>query len=196
MIILDLDFDDNTRLLLELLDWKTTGGTSERGFKRLCAILKGRINLPALSTAVSQLQGLTGIKCTKIHCCIDSCIAFTEEHAELDQCPCGKPRYLKDGVTPQSWFLHIPLPIRLILQYSNVERANILKKYRAEAELSNIGDIENEKILHDFWDAKLYNEFHRGRLGLFHDEHDIALHLSLDGVQVCSSSPIQQLDED
>jgi hypothetical protein len=38
--------------------------------------------------------------------------------------------------------------------------------------------------LRDIFDGALYREFHVQELGLFHDPHDIALQLSLDGVQV------------
>jgi hypothetical protein len=38
--------------------------------------------------------------------------------------------------------------------------------------------------MHDFFDGDLYHQFHIGQLKLFQDHHDVALQLSVDGVQV------------
>ena len=66
-----------------------------------------------------------------------------------------------------------------MIQYANKERAEILTGYRARF------DQEKESSeLQDFWDCWLYKEFLRQRLGCFWDEHDVGLHLSLDGVQI------------
>ena len=132
-----------------------------------------------MSTAVVQLQSITGIQCHKIHCCENQCIAFTGNYADLNQCPCRSQQFYKDGITPRYWFLYIPLAIRLVIQYANKERAEILTGYRARF------DQEKESSeLQDFWDCWLYKEFLRQRLGCFWDEHDVGLHLSLDGVQI------------
>ena len=104
---------------------------------------------------------------------------FTGNYADLNQCPCRSQQFYKDGITPRYWFLYIPLAIRLVIQYANKERAEILTGYRARF------DQEKESSeLQDFWDCWLYKEFLRQRLGCFWDEHDVGLHLSLDGVQI------------
>src|SRR5437588_8499270 len=69
IILLDIEFDDSTKLLLELLHWKSKGSTSNHNFQRLRNILVLQIKLPAMSTTVAQLQSITGIQCHKVHCC-------------------------------------------------------------------------------------------------------------------------------
>src|SRR2546429_7032422 len=83
IILLDIEFDDSTKLLLELLHWKSKGSTSNHDFQKLRNILAPRIKLPAMSTTVMQLQSITDIQCHKVHCCENQCIAFTENYADL-----------------------------------------------------------------------------------------------------------------
>src|SRR5436305_13912780 len=78
-------------------------------------------------------------------------------------------------------FLYIPIAPRLLLQYANPKRARIMKEYRATAERKRIEDPGSTS---DFWDANLYHEYHREWLRMFQSKQDIALHLSLDGVQL------------
>jgi hypothetical protein len=76
--------------------------------------------------------------------------------------------------------MHIPLIPRLQLQYRNPCRANVLKTYRQ----SIFQTSSDEGEVRDFFDGNLFREFYVNELGLFNDSHDVALHMSLDGVQV------------
>jgi hypothetical protein len=67
----------------------------------------------------------------------------------------------------------------LILQYQNVSRAQILSTYR-----HNFSRKTRPTEFRDIFDGDLYHKFHLDQLGLFRDRHDVALHMSLDGVQV------------
>ena len=71
---------------------------------------------------------------------------------------------------------------RLVLQYSDANRSRILKSYRQT--YSELSEDTDRRQLRDVFDGALYRDFHLQELGLFGDPHDIALHLSLDGVQV------------
>jgi hypothetical protein len=66
------------------------------------------------------------------------------------------------------------------LQYRNAARAKTLVGYRKE--LLERGQGQDE--LADFFHGRLYNDFHVRKLRLFQDPHDVALHMSLDGVQL------------
>src|SRR5205814_8621226 len=99
-------------------------------------ILASRIKHPAMSTAVVQLQSITGIQCHKVHCCENQCIAFTGNYADLNQYFCRSQQFYEDGITLRCWFLYILLAIRLVIQYTNKERAEILTGYRARFPLS------------------------------------------------------------
>jgi hypothetical protein len=74
----------------------------------------------------------------------------------------------------------MPLIPRLRLQYRNPSRAKALKAYRQSLFQISSGQAE----VRDFFDGDLFREFHMNELGLFDDTHDVALHMSLDGVQV------------
>jgi len=79
--------------------------------------------------------------------------------------------------------LYIPLVPRLRLQHRNAARAEVLTGYRQSLEQSNsINEVR------DFFDGHLFRDFHLRELGLFKDPHDVALHLSLDGVQLTNMS--------
>ena len=132
-----------------------------------------------MSTAVVQLQSITSIQCYKVHCCENQCIAFTGNYIDLNQCPCRSQQFYENGVILRYWFLYILLAIQLVIQYTNKKRAEILTSYHARF------DQEKESSeLQDFWDCWLYKEFFCQWLGCFWDEHDVRLHLSLDGVQI------------
>jgi hypothetical protein len=113
-----------------------------------------------------------------VHCCYNNCIAFTGDYADVSECPyCGEKRFLDNGKSRKS-FVHIPLIPRLQLQYRNPSRAKALKAYRQSLLRPSSGQAE----VRDFFDGDLFREFHMKELGLFSDTHDVALHMSLDGV--------------
>lgn len=48
-------------------------------------------------------------------------------------------------------------------------------------------NIENGvRLFRDVFDGNLFRDYLVGELGLFQDPHDVALHLSLDGIDVTS----------
>lgn len=109
-------------------------------------------------------------------------MAFTGEHSELDTCPhprCGQPRFhpAPSLKRPRKTYIYIPLIDRLKLQYHSTQRAQQLKSYRGKRQT-----IPGQ--LRDIFDGRLYQDYHCGELGLFQNDSDIALHMSLDGVQL------------
>ena len=60
--------------------------------------------------------------------------------------------------------------------------AKTMKSYRQSLLDSNTGS--GDRIFRDVFDGNLFRNFHMDHLGLFKDPHDIAFHLSLDGVQL------------
>ena len=148
-----------------------------RNILRICDV-----ELPCTRSAEARLRAWTDIQPIFTDCCINSCMAFTGEDSEAGSCRfCNEQRYSGSG-NPRSKFLHLPLTRRLQLQYSDPQRARMLKTYRHSFTSTTGGG--DSTVLRDVFDGRLYREFHRGELGLFTDKHDIALHLSLDGVQV------------
>jgi hypothetical protein len=77
-----MEVDDSSKLLIELMHWKSIGGTSDRGFQRLRKILESRFELPSIHTALLHLQTRTGFQCRRIDCCKNSCLAYTGEYSD------------------------------------------------------------------------------------------------------------------
>jgi Transposase family tnp2/Domain of unknown function (DUF4218) len=156
--------------------------------------------LPSLRRQNDHLQRMTKINPRFIHCCFNNCLAFTGPYADESECPrCGETRYVDDVEAtrnvegrrkprkpqprkPRKTFLYIPLIDRLKLQYRNATRAKALVGYRKS--LLERQQAAGQEELADFFDGNLFTSFHMGKLRLFQDPHDIALHMSLDGVQL------------
>jgi Transposase family tnp2 len=143
------------------------------------------IFFPSLRRQSQRLAKLTGIEAQFIDCCRDSCIAFTGKYADATECPyCQQERFQDtDRKKPWKTALYIPLVPRLRLQYRDAARAEVLTGYRQSLEQSG---STNE--VQDFFDGRLFRDFHLRELDLFKDPHDVALHLSLDGLQLTNMS--------
>jgi hypothetical protein len=151
--------------------------------------------LPSLRCKEAALRGVTKIQPCAIDCCFNNCIAFTGKYSNLKDCPeCKEPRFYPQQASsraqaraqlerPRNRFLYIPLTWRLQLQYQDPTRSRLLKSYRASLLKSPIA-ADGSRLLRDVFDGDLFHSFHLREKKLFQDPHDIALHLSLDGVQL------------
>lgn len=149
-------------------------------YQQLQALLEERgIKFPSVRRKEARLRKVTQIKAHFIDCCYNNCIAFTGSYSDHDSCQYCKESRRNSTGKPRKRFLYIPLIQRLQLQYSDPARARVLTSYRKELHQDN-----GIRILRDFFDGDLFRDFHVTELGLFNDPHDIALHMSLDGVQL------------
>ena len=171
--------DDGDDLFLKMAQWARD--IPRNKYIELKRMLESKgLPLPSLRKQSQRLKKITGIEPQFVHCCKNNCIAYTGEYTDLLQCSfCGEER-LGVNQKPRKVFVYIPLIPRLRLQYRDVSRARILTSYRESLQNTH---LELEK-LRDFFDGKLFREFHLQKIGLFKDARDIALHLSLDGVQL------------
>ncbi|KAF2396941.1 hypothetical protein EJ06DRAFT_559562 [Trichodelitschia bisporula] len=98
-------------------------------------------------------------------------MAFTGPDARLAACIyCRSPRYYPGTQKPRNRYLFIPITPRLRFQYRLAERARVLKGYR-------------QSLADTYEEGDLFKGFHR-KLGILQGPRDIALQLSLDGMQV------------
>jgi hypothetical protein len=136
-------------------------------------------DFPSQYIATKTLKRLTGLEEKRVDCCIKSCIAFIGNFANEEYCPCGEPRYMNavDGGPrkPRKSFIYLPIIPRLLLQYSDPERARIFKNYPASV-------LQDNPDVDDFWNGSLYQEFRSQ--GFFADAHELAFVFSTDGVNV------------
>jgi hypothetical protein len=162
-------------LEIRRLWWKLKYNISDNAYDDLPDIVDFDINnFTSLYRAKKRLSRLTGIIGTNLHCCVNSCVAYTGDYATLKECPvCHEPR-LADENKPRKKFTIIPLIPRLQLQYKDLERARHLR-YRAEyiQHMGNFGDV---------FDGDAYMEL--CDQGFFSDERDVALGVSTDGFQI------------
>jgi hypothetical protein len=180
--LIDDQPDSSIDLFLLLADW--SDGVSREKYKQLRHILTAfGINLPSMRKREARLRGITGIQPRLIHCCLNSCMAFTGTHSDLHNClTCREPRYQSGSTKPRKTFVYVPLIQRLQLQYQDAERARILKSYRHGF---TSPDARNARcVFRDVFNGNLYRDFYLHELGLFKDPHDVALHLSLDSVDL------------
>ena len=137
-----------------------------------------------------ELERISGIKRETFDCCINSCMAFTGEHKAAEKClHCDEDRFFDETRKPRQTWSYIPLTSRLKLQYRNPSRAKVLSEYRHGFNPRSTTGVDR---LRDIFDGNLYREFHVQELSLFTDPHDIALHLSLDGMQLTNMKLTRQ----
>ena len=175
------DYSDHggDELFLTLAEWGR--GVPRDKYTALQRLLRLQgVQFPSLRRQSGRLQRLTTIKPTFFHCCQNNCIAFTGEYADLSECPyCEENRFSSSGKA-QKTFIFIPLIPRLRLQYRAPSRAKALKAYRQSLSRTSSSQAE----VRDFFDGDLFREYHVNELGLFNDSRDVALHMSLEGVQL------------
>jgi hypothetical protein len=130
--------------------------------------------LPSIYRTNEKLAQKTGINPQWIDCCINSCVAYTGSLADETVCSqklkhngkiCNEPRYYaqrdRDGnLKARKRFLYIPLIDRLRNQYGS-EQAKVLSTYRATFDTHQGGSLR------DVFSGDLYQDYHRGELGLF-----------------------------
>ena len=92
--------DGNTNLgtTLELLQWKTANGLSDKGFGNLLKIMKQKLpkdnELPDSTYEAKNVLCPLGLDVQKIHACINDCILYRGEYENMDKCPvCNALRY-------------------------------------------------------------------------------------------------------
>jgi hypothetical protein len=182
---IDDDDPDPADLVFIELAMLQSKGISRDIYRSFQAILhRLHVKLPSLRRAASRLHRWTNLTPLLLDCCVNSCMAYTGENAELSSCTlqsCNEPRRLPSG-EPRRQFIYFPLSQRLALQYQEAKRARIMKTYRHD--LTGSQPNSNARYLRDVFDGSLYRDYHIRDLGLFRDPHDVALHISLDGVQV------------
>lgn len=123
------------------------------------------LDLPTIYRVNAALEKKSGFKPEWYHCCIRSCLAFTGIYAEDEFCPeCKEPRYhdkkgRKNEWLPRKKWLYLPIAPRLLSQFRDRERAEILTTYRAKFNSGN--------DLTDIFSGKIYQKELCGKLRLF-----------------------------
>ncbi|KAF9023216.1 hypothetical protein BDZ89DRAFT_955881, partial [Hymenopellis radicata] len=162
--------------------YKVSSHTTDADFKKTPFAFPQDPPLPGIDTIRTRIAGLAGITPQTYHCCVNSCVCFTGDHASRDECPfCQEKRYRSDG-KPRKVFSYIPLIPRLVAFAKNLEMAQKMQ-YRGTHE-------HNPGTTTDIFDGELYRSLLGCRVKVgektmlhtyFESLLDIALGLSTDG---------------
>jgi hypothetical protein len=125
---------------------------------------------------------LSGIQPVNYHCCINSCIAYTNNYADFDDCPfCDEPRRMSNG---QPWriFSYIPLlpHLQTLCQSpSTIDRLSYRQRY--EHKPGWICDVFDSQWYHTLLQKHVVVDGVEQDHTYFSGKHDIALSLAADG---------------
>ncbi|QRV85537.1 Transposase family Tnp2 protein [Ceratobasidium sp. AG-Ba] len=177
------------KLLAQAFNYKVYTDITGKAFDLLPHAFP-QFHLPKPSEYDTRVAKLSGIKGTRIDCCINSCVAYTGPYRKSKDCPsCGEARYKikrhqgrPNQRVARRHFLYIPLIPRLVNMYRDPATAKLLG-YRADRE-------PRADTVSDIFDGSHYNKL-RGRCvtvrgrpldhQYFSSPTDIALGLSTDG---------------
>lgn len=110
-------------------------------------------------------------------------MAYTGEHANILNCltkDCLEPRYSQNN-SPRRQYNYIPLIPRLLAFYRSQRQAKRLKEYPTVVREAR----DTDRACKDIWNGKLIRELEDQ--GYFREPTDLALQLSLDGMQLVTA---------
>ncbi len=176
-ILNDRDRDDIRAFYLRI-----KSNMSRFNFDLMRRSFSHKMEINSLYTITRRMTVLSDVNVTQYDCCINSCLAYTGKHTELDECPyCHEPRLDKDH-QPRRQFMYIPLFPRLAAFFQSPDMINKLS-YRANFQ-HTVGQI------HDVFSGENYQAMKSRRVVVdgeilphkfFSDERDIAFGLCTDG---------------
>lgn len=121
----------------------------------------------------------SNIRLEPYDCCIEGCMAFTGDNSQLNECRyCSSTRY-DESNEPRQQFQYMPILPRFIQQFSNKWRALDLR--RAPIRPHSAPPLP-PPVYDDVIDGHVFHRLYAE--GLFQDDRDLALRLTLDGIQL------------
>ncbi|KAF8607417.1 hypothetical protein BDV93DRAFT_424119, partial [Ceratobasidium sp. AG-I] len=180
---------ENQKLLVQAFNYKVSTDISGIAYSKLRRAFPDRLSdLPTAAKLRTRIGVLAGLRGSAIHCCINSCIAYTGAYTDEENCPyCHEARYKPHPRVPtrriaRLRFQYIPIIPQLINLFRDQAMARKLR-YRSTRQVT-------PNSIADIFDGKYYNQL-LGRhvtVGAETLEHcyfskptDLALGLSTDG---------------
>jgi len=153
-------------------------------FNQMRYAFKHKLEINSYYSIIRRLAVLSGLEALYFDCCPNSCLAYTGDYADLDQCPlCDQTRF-REGTDwkPRRQFCYIPLIPRLQNLFANPKTVKeILYRFNYQA-------IPN--IISDVFDSEHYKKLTWTRVTVdgkklahkyFSGKYDIAFSVCLDG---------------
>ncbi|EKM48295.1 uncharacterized protein PHACADRAFT_64848, partial [Phanerochaete carnosa HHB-10118-sp] len=129
-----------------------------------------------------QAALLADLKPQQYDCCVDSCIYYAGQHADLQICPyCNQPRFRPNG-RPHRQFTYIPLIPRLCAFYQSLSMVEQLQ-YRSTFvhDPNVVSDVFSSERYREMLHTKVVVDEEELKHAFFSDPHDIAFGLCTNG---------------
>lgn len=180
--------DETAINTLRIIGWKLHNHASRKSYNNLCETLAGPLDFDSEFKALKLLFNLSDLNVIIYHCCVNLCIAYTGQYANLKTCPfCHKPQFSNKNKTPWSKFYYIPLIPRLRAIFMNTAYQDLCM-YHGNHKF-------NPKFTTDYCDGYHYHTLLNRAVEIIHedgwrevlqhrhfsDARNIALGLFLDG---------------
>ena len=128
--------------------------------------------VPKNDKILAILQNMTELHLNRVHCCENSCCAFTGLYKDLKMCPyCGEAR-LDARKRPRKTFDWTPLTRKLRVQFADSGRSEVLQSNKSQRH-GKISDVWHGEAV-----RRLQND------GYLLDPREVALGLATDRVQL------------
>ena len=173
---------DEDRDNIRAFQLKLVGNIPRRIFNHMRRSFRHKMTIDSEWVILHRLAVLSGIKPVNYHCCINSCVAYTDNYSHHLQCPfCHEPRYGVGGRARRN-FSYLPIIPRLQTFFQNPDMVEMLayrKKY-----------IREPGVLRDVFDSQWYQTLCQTKVVVdgvecphlfFSGKHDLALSLAADG---------------
>lgn len=154
---------------------------SRRAFNQMRYAFRHKIDIGSFYIINRRLAILSGVDPVLYDCCINSCMAYTRDYLNDNDCPfCHEPRR-RDG-KPRRQFSYLPFATRLQGFFQNPKTVEKLA-YRSQF-------VASADRVNDVFDSELYQQLLRKHVEIdgqaqphkyFSGKHDIAFSLCLDG---------------
>ena len=112
-------------------------------FNQMHYAFKHKLKINSLYSIICHLAVLSGLEPLYFDCCLNACIAYTGDYADLNQCPlCDQTRFRGADRKPHHQFCYIPFIPRLQNLFTNPKTIKeILYQFNYQVIPNVISDI-------------------------------------------------------
>ncbi|KAG1730498.1 uncharacterized protein EDB91DRAFT_1009217, partial [Suillus paluster] len=173
---------DEDRNNIRAFQLKLVGNIPHRVFDRMWQSFRHKMTIDSEWVILCRLATLSGIQLINYDCCINSCIAYTDDYSHHIQCPfCNESCYDAGG---RAWqhFSYLPLIPRLQAFFQSPDMIQLLS-YRQNyvGEPGIIRDVFDSEWYRTLCQTDVMVDDVKWQHKFFSGKHDIAFSLSVDG---------------
>jgi len=152
-----------------------------RAFDQMRYAFQHKMQISSLYVITHKMAIISGITPVWYDCCPNSCVAYTGDHRDKQQCPkCSEPRYTQRQ-QPRRMFCYVPFIPRLQKFFSNpkiIEQLSYRHTYKPNAD--HISDVFDGEHYHNLQKKIVTIDGISLDHTYFSGEHDIAFSVCLD----------------